>query len=526
LDPDEEKKVIGKLKHCTLPLFVILVSACATRRSNDSAVRENKDEFTEIAINREQRNDVLGRIQKRIAEETEPSGKGVLKWGKGAPECQSNEFAFGVSKAGYELDAFELRAKFLNPALTKTLKLKTPVDKSELSICTDTRQSRPMIVLSSGIEAARKDSLELNTDDLKALGVSDGTAKTGEVIIANFFHLKRFWIARIPLSGIEKTYFQLEHFPVLPAAAGESENQGVIRNLRDKAITFANKNIAGHTQIRAKFKSETPVTLYEQVTRSDAQVVRQINLFDIVLSSEAQGTLAQVGPNGYDPVKAKNPLFFSVNKIVSVHEKYSDMVVRQRHWVEQFHLHIDGSKKQEAGDSKTKSTENPSFGQVFTRYIEMSRMNWQAMTQADPSAQEPAVYRTLDATVPTRFTKNKTRNCTTELINVLEVDGRGSRFQNIKAWGQDITLKRAYPMFLGFALNELGLITLDKPEPGMDGDGNLPTEEKLKATDDSLRDVREHFADLETCRIYFGNDEDRAKCLSWKKVIFPTSGPQ
>jgi hypothetical protein len=36
------------------------------------------------------------------------------------------------------------------------------------------------------------------------------------VIVAKFFHVKRFWIASIPLNGVEKTYMQLEHFPVIP----------------------------------------------------------------------------------------------------------------------------------------------------------------------------------------------------------------------------------------------------------------------------------------------------------------------
>ncbi len=524
-----------KLKQCILPPLIVLTAACATRRSNNSAIRQADGEFTTITVNREQRNEVLERIQKSIEENPEPGAKGILKWGKGAPECQSSEFAFGLSKTGYELDAFELRAKFLNPALTKKiLKLKDPLDKNELRICTDTRQSRPMIVLSSGIEAAKKDSLELSPDDLKALGVTDGPAKTDEVIVANFFHLKRFWIARIPLNGVEKAYLQLEHFPVIPTNNKEKKyNEELLagkaksfETMKARFAAWADNNVAGHSQVRVQFKAESPVTIYEQVIQSDKNIVRIAQLRDMVLSSEAQGTLVQVGDKGYDPVKAKNPLFFSVNKLVSLHEKYSDMIVRQRHWVEQFHLHIDGSQKESANENKRTGTENPSFAEVFTKYIQMSRTNWQAMTKQTDRDQDPAVYRTIDFTIPTPFTKNRTRNCATELMTLLEVDGRGTGSKGRTAWWQDVTLKRAYPVFLGIALDELSLIDLEKQDPGMDGDGSVKGAEKLKATDDSLLRVREHFADLETCRIYFGNDEDRAKCDSWKKVIFATNEGQ
>jgi hypothetical protein len=156
----------------------------------------------------------------------------------------------------------------------------------------------------------------------------------------------------------------------------------------------------------------------------------------------------------------------------------------------------------------------------------MSRTNWQAMTKLTDRDQDPAVYRTIDFTIPTPFTKNRTRNCATELITLLEVDGRGSGSKERKAWLQDVTFKRPYPVLLGLALDELNLIDLQKEDPDMDGDGEVSGPDKLKATDDSLLRVREHFADLETCRIYFGNDEDRAKCDSWKKVIFATNEGQ
>ena len=520
-----------------LPLMFLFLG-CATRKSNDSALRQEtqKDaqEFTTVQVDRAERDTVLAKIRERIEGEKETDSEKTLKWGKGAPECASSEFAFGVSKAGYELDAFELRAKFLNPALAKTLKLKTPVEKGDLRICTDTRQSRPMILLSSGIVAAKKDSLQLDNDQLKALGIAEGVAKDGEIILANFFHLKRFWIARIPLNGVEKTYVQLEHFPVMPTNNKEKKyneelqagNINTFKTVKERFASWADNNVAGHSQMRAQFKKETPVTLYEQVIRSDGKIVKITQLRDIVLSSEAQGTLAQVDDNGYDPVKARNPLFFSINKIVSLHEKYSDMVVRQRHWVEQFHLHVDGSQKESSNENQKTQADNPSFAEVFNKYIGMSRTNWQAMTKQNEREQDPAVYRTLDLTIPTPLTKNRTRNCSTELITVLEVDGRGRGAKGRNAWWQDVTLKRAYPVFLGLALDELNLIDLEKPEPGMDGDGGLSGTEKLKATDESLADVRKHFADTPQCEIYFGNAADKAKCLTWKAVIFPASAAQ
>lgn len=523
------------------PMILVLL-ACATRKSNESTVREvstkqNENEFTNVQIDRTERDRILALIRERIDGEKEAGSQTTLKWGRGAPACASNEFAFGLSKQGYEPDTFELRTKFENSFLKKVLELPSSLAEEDTSLCTDTRQSRPMIVLSTGIESAQKDSLQLSEDELKPLGVTDGVAKEGEVILANFFHRKRFWIARISLNGVEKTFLQLEHFPVLSANNEEkkynedlrSGNISSLGTIKQRFASWANNNVAGHSQMRAQFKKESPVVLYEQVILANASALRQTRLRDIVLSSEAQGTLAQVGPNGYDPVKARSPLFFSINKIVSLHEKYSDMIVRQRHWVEQFHLHIDGSQKNVAGDKQQEQTENPSFAEVFTNYMRMSRKNWQAMTKQKEKEQDPAVYRTLDLTPPTpfiTFIKNRTRNCATEVITALEVDGRGKGAKARKAWWQDVTLKRAYPMFLGLALDELGLIELDTPEPGMDSDGSLNGDEKLKATDESLAEVREHFANKQRCEVYFGNANDKAKCLSWKQVILPSSRVQ
>lgn len=494
--------------HVTLLILIALTAftniSCTTRNTNNFALRSDLEANSE---KRAARSALLKKI--RFAIETDRDVGRNLKWGKGTDACKLETFAFGVPKTTeYEEDAFELRTKFLNETLKKP-------DKNQ-DRCTDTRQSRPMIVLSSGIQEAKNESMELNDDQLATLGVTDGRAKDGEVIIANFFHLKRFWIARIPLTKVENAYFQLEKFDLISRESIEAAQEFLPRPILDQIkrsgedlLDWANNNLAGHTQIRLEFAEKSPVQLYEQLIKLNTTKVNQVSLRNIVLSSEAQGTLTQIGKAGYDPIQAINPLFFSINKIVSLHEKYSDMVVRQRHRVEQYLLHIGGKTKQGA------NAQNPNFAKIFVKYIKMSRRNWQFMTKATATEQDPAVYRTIDFTPPPL--KNLTRNCTTEVITMLEAQDK-SPLETAVGTLQDITFQRAYPMLLGRALDTLGLISLNHPEPALDNKMIGSNKHELFPTDPTLEEVREHFSETETCQTYFA-ENDWKHCKEWADVM-------
>lgn len=402
--------------------------------------------------------------------------------GNGPADCARKDFAFEVSKGEYEQDAFELRAKFL---------------KGNLG-CTDTRQTRPPLVLSSSNPKLQG---LLSAEELKILGVKGGPAKPGEVIVANFYHLKRFWIARIPLTALKKdnVILQLEHFKITENQVATGQRNGAValfKDAKDQFLDWANNNIAGHTQLRLHFGAPV-VELTEQVLKKNNPQPRVFKISDIVLTSEAQGAAGQ----SYDPVSAAKPLFFSVNKMVSLQEKYSDMVVRQGNRVEQFRV---------AGPSA------PTPAVLVENYLSMAKKNWRAMTGSSEAKQDPAVYITVDFNPMT----NKSRNCTTEVITVLEAGRDRAAPERVRSKVQDVTFQRLYPILLPKALRSMGYIGEGAEMATMDAKESMNGEPvRFLSGDASLGEVRNHFRDNVTCRVYFGNESDRKKCAEWKTQL-------
>jgi hypothetical protein len=351
--------------------------------------------------------------------------------------------------------------------------------------------------VSSGIEGL-KSLLEPAeaTKVMAALGIGSPAAK-GEVIVANLFHEKRFWFARIPVSRLKPSgiIFQLEHFPVLPnqitgnpdAAKTIEKNisfpSAIIAGFNstiERLRAWANENIAGHTQIRLAFENED-VELTEQVLKKNQLKPRKLKIDNIVLTAEAQGTLDQVGAKGYDPVKAINPLFFSVNRITSLDEKYADMVINKGHRVQQMPL----SGKQA-----------PTPTQLLRHYLLRSQQNWHYMTRSTAQAQEGAVYRTIDFSL----IGNRSRNCSTELIAALEAGRPLNILDQIKARIQDVSLQRVYPMLLGNALMSIDYISRTRTLPEMD---HLPQNGNAsKPLDPSLKSLRERLSrPIQNCKV-------------------------
>lgn len=394
-------------------------------------------------------------------------------------------FAFDMPKSNHEPDVFELRPKFMNPLMKET-------DR-----CTDTRERRPPVVLSSGIEGItgilpkdREAAL------LQALDVGDPAA-SGEVVLANVFHLKRFWFARIPvhLLGHDSIIFQLEHFPIVsmpePDAATNRAIKGFLSNKVNDVKEWLNQNVAGHTQIRLDFPDDS-ITLTEQVALQES-TPQTLTIDDIVLSSEAQGTPKQA----YDPVSAINPLFFSINRITSLEEKYTDMVVRQGHWVEQWR--VQGPKAPKPMD-------------LMRQYLRMAANNWKSLAAADAESQDHAVYRTVDVR---RVAKNRTRNCTSEVITALEGAQSLNWLEKVQGKIQDLTLQRAYPMFLQAALSKSGYIRGDARLPDMDR--RDPKNGTFLVKDPSLSKLRERLLDDGFCRRFLHPSAGQA-CGDWAKT--------
>lgn len=542
--------VSSRITRGAVPLAVCLglVGACATRTTNDGFTSSSAGPL----IDRQARDQVLQSIGDRLRRD----------WGENDKACENSvsatTFPFEIEKVGYEKDVFALQTRFRHEELRKVLKVPKDAAENNVDLCTDTRQSRPLVLLATGSsnEVDRANSLNLSKEQLNSLGVNADPEQlgTGEYIFANFFHMKRFWIARIDTSKIAQTYLQVEHFPVIrtnPAGSSEGSDdsgnlagpsdardngadeakknesglqkvgrilnsevsvQGLLAAQKslvnlpaDKLINWIDKNIAGHTQIRVT--SEIPIVLVEQLVKKDAKSVQVIDkdIFDFVITSEAQGTVAQTGDLGYDPVKAIAPLFFSVNKVTSLHEKYSDMVVRQRHWVEQYPMKL-----------------KEPFQKIFSRYIQMSTANWAAMTAKDAKAQAGAIYKTFDINPVTAL--NKARNCTTEIVVLLENKSEGTLATGLKAFLQNLTLQRVYPMLLDETLKEAKIIDAENTFPAMDSNGDR----LVKVPEDTtLEFVRSHFKDPTVCAQYFRADEESAGkwCSSWQSTLFGGSAP-
>lgn len=466
--------------YCAVPL--LFMSACIAPRLQNSGM-------TSTTASGSARQEALKAIQNLIA-----TSKDL---GQGPGFCKATTFAFDESREGYEPDAFELHPLFRGRELKVT---------SDAERCTDTRERRPPLVLSSGIQGTAS-ILPKDREGawLQALGVGAPAAR-GEVIVANVFHLKRFWIARIPIASLKKQdiIFQLERFPVLPEpkldATTQSKVLKFVQGAKANFTEWANENLAGHTQLRLDFQDDA-VQLTEQVLRLDQDTPRVVRIDDLVLTSEAQGTSTQV----YDPVKAIEPLFFSINRITSLEEKYTDMVVRQRHQVDQ---------------KKVTGTRAPKPETLLAFFLGMARGNWKAMAAAQEKDQDDAFYRTVDFRPPSR---NLTRNCTTEVVTALEAGKKGGFLGFVQGRAQDLALQRLYPIFLSGALERSGFITGEGSVlPDMDrfAQDEAAGQFTLKEKDPTLTALRTRLQqdDLKVCEAFL-KPEERPRCREWASLI-------
>jgi hypothetical protein len=330
-------------------------------------------------------------------------------YGNGPIDCAYPFFADHKPKTIGE-DVFELRARF---PVTNAFPVEEAPPNS-VDRCAETYHSRPAVVLSAGDDDLRKIQLADNNEpkkersELQALGIQGGAAAPGEVIIANFFHNKRFWFARIPFAKIKKAIFQLEHFPIVGKSIIDDLPKSIQRLLYSDGTSvttplgasvlkiggIANRNLAGHTQVRLVFLADSPVVLYPQVRQEGN--TESIKIHNIVLSSEALATPLTV----YDPVSALFERFFIVNRITSIDEKYADMVIRQSHVVRQ--MEFSGEKALNKADL------------ILKTYLQMSAENWKAMASEGLEKQKSAIYRTMSVLPDSAL------NCTSEVVKILE----------------------------------------------------------------------------------------------------------
>lgn len=127
----------------------------------------------------------------------------------------------------------------------------------------------------------------------------------GKIVVANFSHKNKYWIAEIPLSSMTEMVLQSEHFPM---------------------VTKPIKIEIDHTQIRFSFSQ--PIRLVTQVTDGPRET---LELHHLILSEE------NIGPYGeaYDFFNGAKGYFNVAYRIVSLEDKYNWMIADSGHQVSQ-----------------------------------------------------------------------------------------------------------------------------------------------------------------------------------------------
>lgn len=182
-------------------------------------------------------------------------------------------------------------------------------DESEISSTVSTSETctflgdkyESRVVLPAG---SHKGECADTTSARSVIQVMEPSSPDTDIIqVANVGHNGSFWLADFPKNGVEDVIFQMERFPAAVPAA--------------------------HTQIRLKFKKDSPVRLTNQLDPN-----RQIFLREFALSTEA------IGQKGwkYDLIKGMKDEYLTAYRITSMADKYKWMVLTLKHSVEQWPL--------------------------------------------------------------------------------------------------------------------------------------------------------------------------------------------
>lgn len=139
----------------------------------------------------------------------------------------------------------------------------------------------------------------------------------GSIVIANFSHQKKFWIAHIPVSKIKRAILQTQFFPVGPEVL---------------QIEIS------HVQLRFDLEDGAKIQLVSQ----DQSERKETTVKHALLSME------NIGPHGdkFDFMKGMKGYFNLVYRVVSLEDKYDWMVRLQGHRVTQHLLNITPKQAQ------------------------------------------------------------------------------------------------------------------------------------------------------------------------------------
>lgn len=128
------------------------------------------------------------------------------------------------------------------------------------------------------------------------------------ITIANFRHLKQFWLATIPLNGLESAIYQTQE--ILPESCP-----------------------ACHSQLRFRFRADNPVVLTSQNVLAPK---REVTLTDIVYSIEGTGLPAMQ----FDVISALLDSLGLSYSFVSLQDRARQMIYIELSTVNQLRLNL------------------------------------------------------------------------------------------------------------------------------------------------------------------------------------------
>jgi hypothetical protein len=252
----------------------------------------------------------------------------------------------------------------------------------------------------------------LDTREQRSATLVRARSERGTPVLANVRHAGRYWLCEVRPDAVEDVIFQTEYFPAIVPAA--------------------------HVELRFRFRDGAEPRLTVQVPGDSAAPLR---LRDLVFSVEA---VSRLGGGEYDLVKGLFGHFGTAYRMISLEDRYRQMVVEHRHRVKQVRLRLTPRQERD----------------LFAHAVHL----------ADRSGMG-VVYNTA------------TRNCATELFRVMDRAVSYPAWRRALAWS--VGFLRILPTAAEQALAVRGLLEpqgrgrlpdLDReiPAPGPSSRGRVP----------------------------------------------------
>jgi len=155
----------------------------------------------------------------------------------------------------------------------------------------------------------------LNTLENRSVVIVEGNSTSKKIVIANFLHHGKFWIATFDPSQIEEVYYQIEMYPALIPGS--------------------------HNQMRFKFKEGFEAVLTPQ---DPSQMGSEpLRVRDVIFAAES---VRQVGDDTFDLVHGFKNYYGFAYRVVSFEDKFKFSVLLQKHPMYQMILKLSDRQKE------------------------------------------------------------------------------------------------------------------------------------------------------------------------------------